>query len=652
MRQQTKVCWTLFILATIHATNTRADTELSPILVSASRSELTGLQIPAGIRVIDRQEIEQSAAHNLIQLLNGQSGIQISSLYGDGSQATLDMRGFGPTAGANTLILVDGRRLNNSGDSANPDLNSIDLQRVERIEIIQGSAGVLFGNHAVGGMINIITREPEAFSGQISLGAGSYHTSNLYAEISDLFDSGLSYRISAKQKNSDNYRKQNETERRDLNLRLDYRHSLGRLFLEQQWVEDEQQNPGSLFAQEVEEDRRQSVPAYIDDFTNTDSKISRLGLQQDLSNLWSFEGEFTYRENDREFQNSFRTFPGSIATQDREVKGFNPRLIGSLPVPSGELHITAGADFERTDYALHTSFGPQLLDQSVDAVYLQLIAPISDLTTTTVGYRHARIDNQIDTDTSSERLDDRVDVGSIGVTFKPDHSLRLFLRADENYRFATVDEHTNVVFGQPVGIENQTGRSYETGIEWHQPNLMTRLIVYRLDLENEISYDASEFVNTNLEKTQRNGASLEGRWQVSPPFSISCSLNYTDPRITDGPFKDNRIPMVASRTARLGGQWKFASHWELFAQGIFSSKRMASGDFSNRLQELPGYGVLNTGSHYRNGLWHLSLRIDNLLDKQYANYAASGFDTSYNQRVGYFPAPERSFWLSLNYQIE
>jgi outer membrane receptor protein involved in Fe transport len=79
---------------------------------------------------------------------------------------------------------------------------------------------------------------------------------------------------------------------------------------------------------------------------------------------------------------------------------------------------------------------------------------------------------------------------------------------------------------------------------------------------------------------------------------------------------------------------------------------MASGDFSNRLQELPGYGVLNTGSHYRNGLWHLSLRIDNLLDKQYANYAASGFDTSYNQRVGYFPAPERSFWLSLNYQIE
>ena len=652
MNHYLKPWWAPLFLTTLHSPAAMSDTELAPLLVSASRSEQSSLLIPAGMRIITRQEIEQSAAQSLLQLLNGQSGIQISSLYGDGSQATLDMRGFGPAAGANTLILIDGRRLNNTGDRANPDLNSIDLQRVERIEIIQSSAGTLFGNHAVGGLVNIITREPEDFSGQVSLGGGSYSGANLYADIGDRLDNGFAYRLSAKHRESDNYRDRNETERQDLNLRLDYHHQQGRLFFEQQWVDDEQQNPGSLFLDELEEDRRQSADAYAGDFSNTESKISRLGLQQDLGDTWSFEGELTYRDNEREFQNSFRTFPGSRATQDREVKGFNPRLIGILPFASGEANLTAGADFERTDYALRTSFGPQLLDQSVDALYLQLIAPITERTSTTVGYRHARIDNKIDTNTSSDRLDDRINVGSLGFTFRPDDALRLFIRADENYRFATVDEHTNVVFGQPVGIENQTGLSYEAGIEWQQPTLMAKLVIYQLNLDNEISFDASGFVNTNLDETRREGAILEGRWQANPALSFTASLSYADPRITDGPFEDNRIPLVASRTAQINGNWQLGSRWSLFAEGVFSSERVAGGDFNNSLQQLPGYGVLNLGSHLRNGPWHLSLRVDNLLDKEYANSASAGFDNTFTQRVAYFPAPERNFWVTLNYRIE
>ncbi|MEW8384592.1 MAG: TonB-dependent receptor, partial [Candidatus Thiodiazotropha taylori] len=464
---------------------------------------------PASIRVIDRQQIERSAANNLLQLLNGQSGIQISSLVGDGSQAVVDMRGFGPTAGANTLILVDGRRLNNSGDRANPDLNSIDLRRVERIEIVQGSAGTLFGNQAVGGMINIITRVPEELAGQVSAGVGSDHHTTLQAGIGDQLDNGLSYNFSAQQKKSDNYREQNEVERTDLNLRADYRHRLGKLFFEQQWIDDEQENPGSLFAEELAADRRQSADAYDGDYSNTESSVSRLGVSQDLNDQWSLEGELTYRRNEREFQNSFRTFPVSPATQDRTVKSFNPRLIGSLSLPTGDALVTAGADLERTDYELRTSFGPQILDQSIDAIYLQLLAPVNEETTLTLGYRHARVDNQIETGSGSDRLDDRVDAASAGLNYTPNKQLRLFLRADENYRFATVDEHTNVVFGQPVGIDNQTGRSYESGIEWQHGQLTTQLLVYRLDLEQEISFDASGFVNTNLEETRRRGASLE-----------------------------------------------------------------------------------------------------------------------------------------------
>ncbi|MCG7936897.1 MAG: TonB-dependent receptor, partial [Candidatus Thiodiazotropha taylori] len=172
------------------------------------------------------------------------------------------------------------------------------------------------------------------------------------------------------------------------------------------------------------------------------------------------------------------------------------------------------------------------------------------------------------------------------------------------------------------------------------------------DLEQEISFDASGFVNTNLEETRRRGASLEAQWQVTEQLSLDGSLSYTDPEITDGPFKGNRIPMVASRNAKLAGHWQFTSTWNLFMEGVFSSERVVSGDFNNTLERLPGYGVLNTGAHFRTGPWHASLRIDNLLDKQYANSAAAGFDSTFTQRVGYFPAPERNFWLTVNYLIE
>ncbi|MEW8563360.1 MAG: hypothetical protein AB2541_14685, partial [Candidatus Thiodiazotropha sp.] len=85
---------------------------------------------------------------------------------------------------------------------------------------------------------------------------------------------------------------------------------------------------------------------------------------------------------------------------------------------------------------------------------------------------------------------------------------------------------------------------------------------------------------------------------------------------------------------------------------IFTSERIVGGDFSKALARLPGFGVTNVSAHYRHGPWHLSLRIDNLFDKEYANSGSAGFDASFNQQAAFFPAPERNLWLALNYQFE
>lgn len=652
MLNQRTPCLFLSGLAALTCLPAKADLLLPTLVVSASRSEQTDITTPASLTVITRQEIQKYQARNLSDVLRGRGGIQIDDLSGDGRNTSIDMRGFGASAGANTLVLLNGRRLNNSSDRASPDLNSIDLQAVERIEIVQGSAGTLFGNQAVGGVINIITKQPTGFQADALAATGDYQGYHLRTGIGDRLENGLAYQISADKQYNDNYRDNDRTSRKELNLRLDYDYQTGRVFFEQQYLKDEAQLPGSLFQDELERDRQQSMDAYRGDYSDSQTHISRLGLSQEINPAWRFEGEFTYRDNQRDFQTSFRNFPGSLSTQERTVRGLNPRFIGTFPLSGGDLLITAGADFEHTDYELTTAFGPQILDQSIDAYYTQIVIPFSSTWTATAGARHSEVENKISGGGAPENVDDSVDVGSLGLVYRPGAAWRLFARADQNFRFATVDEHTNVIFGQPVGIKNQTGTSYEAGVEWQVSDLRLKLLTYRLDLDDEISFDASGFINTNLDKTRREGLIIEGEWAMNTTLTLGGSFTYTDPEITAGDFEGNRIPLVSARSTRLFSDWNLNPNWSLLIEALFASERVLGGDFANDFPTLDSYAVVNSVLSYATGPWHASLRANNLLDKDYSSSGAVGFDDNFTSRDAYFPAPERNFWLTLAYHFE
>ena len=119
------------------------------------------------------------------------------------------MRGFGSTGSANTLILIDGRRINNT-DLASPSLNNIFIKDIERIEITQGSFAVLYGDQAVGGVVNIITRRPTEFEAGAELGYGSYDFQSQLAHVSHRFENGTGIRASAERKRTDGYRDNNK----------------------------------------------------------------------------------------------------------------------------------------------------------------------------------------------------------------------------------------------------------------------------------------------------------------------------------------------------------------------------------------------------------------------------------------------------------
>jgi iron complex outermembrane receptor protein len=628
----------------VAADDTTADT-LAPIVVSDNRSREITSPTPASIRIIDRTEIDASGAQNLADLLAGRAGIFVSDIFGDGSNASLDMRGFGNAANNNVLVTVDGRRLNPSSDNATLYLNSIDLDRVAQVEIVQGSAAILYGNMAVGGLINIITRKPGAPEHRVAVGGGSYDGHEAKFDASERLASGWGYRVNARLRDTDNYRARNAARLRNLSLLVDRQLDGGRAFVELERFDEYLQTPGALFAPELAADRRQAV--YAGDYIDTRAQQARIGLHQDLSAAWRFEGELGYRNDKRAFVQSFRAFPGSRATQDREILTANPRLIGRL----GSSVLTLGADWERTDYQLLTSFGPQTVDQDIRAVYGQLVQPLGERTDLTVGVRHARIDNDIYNGITTAALNDDVTVGSAGLSFRPYRHWRLFARAEQNYRFAKVDEHTNIVFGQPIGLKNPKGISYEAGAQYAHAGTQASITVYRLDIEDEIGFDASGFYNINLDRTRRTGLQLALARPLSASLLAGLDLDVTNGRLTSGPYDGKRIPNVPRHQERAHVEWAANSATSLYLEALHVGDRVLGADFANLYPKLDSYTVLNFKLGYEHGPWQLGARINNLLDEHYIATGALGYDATFTKQPGYNPAPERNLWLSASYQF-
>ena len=633
------ICIALAGLAPVAAYSAAVTPE---VLVSASRTDEPDIDIPAGYATIEREQIESSGAENLSQLLRSMPGITVADGVGGGGSATLDMRGFGSSAASNVAVLVDGQKLNPATDASTLYLNSIDLDRVERIEIIEGSAGTLYGNQAVGGLINIITRRSERREALLRGGIGSYASRELMADLNAPLQGGPVLNMHARRFRSDNYRRHNDSDVKQVSLSLSLPHQGGDTRIQVSHLDDYQDTPGALLASEIAVDRRQVTSDYVNDYFHTRSTDLRLSGGHAVDSRWRAEGDMSLRRDRRDFIQSFRGFgPGSRATQDRDTLAFNPRLIGSLDA----LTLTLGADIQRTDYLLVSAFGPQGNDQLISAAYAQAHYRLSTDLSVTGGLRHARVTNDINNNGSPVQIDDDVTVGSLGGVYRAMPGLRLYARADQNYRFPKVDEHTNPVFGQPVGLKTQTGVSYETGLDYLRPAYSLRVRLYRLNLKNEISNDASAFLaNVNLDHTRRIGAALSADMDIGANWRIGGGYEYIDSEITSGTHAGSQVPMVAPHHATLFAEWQATPQMRVRADLEYIGERVLASDFANTAPRLGAHTTVDLNLHYDKGDWRLNARINNLFNALYNESGASAFGV-----IGFNPAPERNAMLTATY---
>lgn len=128
---------------------------LETVVVTATRTPKLLKDVPIITRVISAEEIERADVVHIGELLEAElPGLEFS--YSMDQQVSLNMQGFG---GNSVLFLVDGERL--AGETLdNIDYNRLNLDNVARVEIVKGAASSLYGSNAIGGVVNIITKEP------------------------------------------------------------------------------------------------------------------------------------------------------------------------------------------------------------------------------------------------------------------------------------------------------------------------------------------------------------------------------------------------------------------------------------------------------------------------------------------------------------
>ena len=146
---------TLVAAAAAHAQN--ATTNIPQIVVTATRVPTPIEDIPAGVTVIDRQTIDERDYTTLTEALSAVPGVRVSQSGGEGGNASIFVRG---TNSNQVLVLRDGMPLNDASDSSGAFNFGVDtLADVERIEIIRGPMAALYGSGAIGGVINLISRQ-------------------------------------------------------------------------------------------------------------------------------------------------------------------------------------------------------------------------------------------------------------------------------------------------------------------------------------------------------------------------------------------------------------------------------------------------------------------------------------------------------------
>jgi len=609
----------------------------------------------ASTTVITRADLERSPGQTVQDVLAREPGIQVNSLFGsvNGAQTTVDMRGFGATGTSNTLVLINGRRLNDI-DLAGVDFSTIPLNSIERIEITRGNSGaVLYGDGAVGGVINIVTKTGvnQPPSGRLQGQLGSYRYGEANASFSGS-NGPFAAAVAGNAISSGGYRDNNKLHQQ--NAVGDFRWSDGKDTSAYFSLTGDEQRLGlpggrrvTPTSSQIATDPRGATTPF--DFAEKQGINATLGVTRVLmpGTELIVDGGVRHKHQQAGFFDSFSP------DFDRGVKttltafSLTPRLSSRHDLGGLSGKLLAGIDVYDTTYgsdrSVHLSDPPNHrydLTQRTLAGYFQETIALRPTTDLAFG---ARL--QENRTTARDRFDPTAP-GSflppqglplnksemqhalhVGLEHRFNEVFSAFGRAARSFRLPTVDERVGVSFLSTFDLKTQTSHDIEGGVRLRYGAFSLQSSIYDMRLNNELFFSPATFTNLNLEPTRRYGSETIATWQVSETLRLKGGLAYTRSVFREGPFAGNDVPLVSRWTGSAAVSWDIYKRYLVFdgVARFFSSKRM-DNDAANLQLTIPGHTLvdLRISGEYEKFFW--SLAVQNVFDVRYFDYAVSSID--------------------------
>ena len=631
--------------------------ELDSIIVTATRFAEPDSNVAANVTVITRDDIRNTPARDLPSVLKGSAGVDVRALYGSlGIDSTIDIRGFGETAGSNTLILLDGQRLNPI-DTGSVSWSAIPLDSVQRIEVLRGAGTVLYGDKATGGVVNIITDKSRTPRAGLTVGVGSYNTQTVDANAAAGNDVGY-FNVFGHYANTAGWRDNAQAEQSALSGRGALYAGQGEVFIDYSVYKDRSGLPGPLLSAAYQANPRSaSTP---NDSQHSEGYRLRPGITLPVTDTLRFEAEVSYDRNDQ--YANYVSF-GSKADRTRDNWSVTPRLRWQHGLGSLKSETVAGIDYYSGEVdATYTTSAAQSAKQDSTGFYFQNITEWVAGLSSTLGARSQRVDQSASQDAypgffgmqpamngSAEYTRSAWD---LGLTYVGD-GWKVYGKGGTTFRFANTDElfGYDPFTGNPTfsgDLKPQTGTLGELGGSFSAGSVKGRAALYRMDLEDEIAYDGSLFANVNLDKTRRQGLELEADWRIVSSVLARVTYTYTDATFRERVYDGNQVPLVPKNMAAARLTWDGGNIGQYTAVVNYVGERYYSGDFANTLDKLPGYTTVDFMAGWNFKPWSISARLLNAFDKKYSPYAGySTFQSDYY----YYPADGRTFLMTASYNF-
>ena len=593
--------------------------EINPVVVSASRIEQPLSEVLSSVSVITRADIDKSQAATLADLLQGEAGFEFGRNGGPGTTTSFFLRGQDST---NTIVLIDGVKAQTDNIGA-IQTTDFPLQQIERVEILKGNASALYGSGAIGGVINIITRqnrgEPKAYG---SMSAGSYKTIGAFAGYGGTLND-VNFDLNMGRNKSAGFSAMNTDQKPYANPDADgYQNDYAAAKLEKRISADTQIGTRLNYSvSNVDYDSGNSwdLPTDVHKFKKTNQSASGY-VRQAVNTDWVSNVSLTRSEYKYDDTLNGAPWPSSGYTNSYFQGWQNALAWNNSYQLQPQSKAIFGTELTSDTFNGSGSLSAYALTRNSQGYFAGLTHQIERLTVQ-ANVRHDRL--HLQQDGSSTASNNEANTGLLGLGYQVAPSWKLTGTLSTGFSAPTAD-----AVSSNSSIKPEHHHAQEVGAVYQANETLLRTVYFQTKATDAIIYNnAYQYVNSDIDN---KGVELTARLNVSG-YSVKSSVTVQDPR-------DVSQNLQQARRAKEYGSLdvsKMLSGYELGSR-LYAAGARRDSNFSSTV--LPGYSTVAfyAGRKIDNE-WTARLKLDNAFNRNYQ--LAYGYNT-----------PGRGIYATLQYQ--